>query len=94
MITMLREYCSGARQNIFVLVSPSGTLVTWPGLLCRAAASLRFIGHSLSIAELDVFERANSIAPVGNRLRMPDKRDRHGAHDQEAEDKSEPTCVS
>lgn len=59
-----------------------------------ALAPLRFIGHNLSIAELDVFERANSIAPVGNRLGLPDKRDRHGAHDQEAEDKSEPTCDS
>src|SRR5690348_11509733 len=41
-------------------------------------------------AEFDLFEPANRLALVGNNLRLPDERDGHDAHDQEAEDKSGP----
>ena len=44
---------------------------------------------AISIAELDVLEPADGIALVGDDLCLPDKGDRHGTHDQEAEDKSD-----
>jgi hypothetical protein len=47
-------------------------------------------GRDLSIVELDLFEPADGVALVGNDLCLPDKGDRHGSHDQEAEDKSDP----
>src|SRR5215469_957440 len=55
---------------------------------CQAGAGIH--AESISIAELDLFEPADGVALVGNDLCLPDKGDRHGSHDQEAQDKSDP----
>ena len=81
---------SEARITVWASSRPPAVEGRVPYLVWRLCVGLegcvclRFAGRDRLIAGLEVFEPANRVALVGNDLCLPHQGDRHGAHEQEA----------